>query len=107
VSAWLKERKATVSAFYTSNVEQYLFQRTDSWPRFYDNVATLPVDSASTFIRAFFNFGGFTPGQQPGMRSATMLFPIVDLLKSYSAGELQSYYDLFQLSLRYNVPGVD
>lgn len=107
VSAWLKERKATVSAFYTSNVEQYLFQGTDSWRRFYDNVATLPVDSASTFIRAFFNFGGFTPGQQPGMRSATMLFPIVDLLKSYSGGELQSYYDLFQLSLRYNVPGVD
>ena len=40
------------SAFYTSNVEQYLFQQDDEWSRFYKNVATLPLDSTSTFIRS-------------------------------------------------------
>jgi len=40
-----------VSAFYVSNVEQYLrLQR--AWNSFCANVATLPLDDASTFIRA-------------------------------------------------------
>ena len=39
-------------AFYVSNVEQYLFQDGKDGP-FYDNVATLPVDSASVFIRPY------------------------------------------------------
>jgi hypothetical protein len=40
-----------VSVFYLSNVEQYLrLQR--SWNTFCANVATLPLDEASTFVRA-------------------------------------------------------
>ena len=51
VGAYLKQRDATVSAFYLSNVEQYLrLQR--GWNTFCDNVATLPLDDTSTFIRA-------------------------------------------------------
>jgi hypothetical protein len=51
VGAYLKQRDATVSAFYLSNVEQYLrLQR--GWNTFCANVATLPLDDASTFIRA-------------------------------------------------------
>src|SRR5688500_19972785 len=49
VGKYLKERGATVTAFYTSNVEQYLFQQGDDWNRFYTNVGTLPLDSTSTF----------------------------------------------------------
>ena len=42
-----------MSAFYVSNVEQYLFQ--DSKARaFYENVATLPVNDTSVFIRPVF-----------------------------------------------------
>ena len=51
VGAWLKERGAKVQAFYTSNVEQYLFQSTNSWRNYYANVATLPLDASSTYIR--------------------------------------------------------
>ena len=51
VGAYLKERNARVTAFYTSNVEQYLFTNR-SGERFYRNVETLPIDSTSTFIRA-------------------------------------------------------
>src|SRR5262249_13731220 len=42
VGKWLKERNATVSAFYTSNVEQYLFMQGLDWDHYYKNVATLP-----------------------------------------------------------------
>jgi hypothetical protein len=56
---WLKEHGATVSAFYLSNVEQYL-QRNGVWNAFCSNVATLPLDEASTFIRS--GQGGYGGG---------------------------------------------
>ena len=45
VAQYLKDHHAIVGAFYTSNVEQYLFQQDDEWKRYYTNVATLPLDS--------------------------------------------------------------
>ncbi len=51
VGDYLRERGATVSTFYVSNVEQYLRQD-GTWPRFCANVAALPLDAASTFIRS-------------------------------------------------------
>ena len=51
VGAYLKDRNATVSAFYLSNVEQYL-GREGTWPAFCANIAALPVDDRSTFIRS-------------------------------------------------------
>jgi hypothetical protein len=51
VGAWLKSRSGVVSAFYVSNVEQYLrVERV--WGAFCGNVARLPIDESSTFIRA-------------------------------------------------------
>jgi hypothetical protein len=52
IGAWLQARNATVSAYYVSNVEQYLFQDGKA-DEFYDNVATLPVSSTSVFIRPY------------------------------------------------------
>src|SRR5262249_57550885 len=52
VGRYLKDHRATVTAFYTSNVEQYLFQQDTAWRKFFANVATLPVDGRSTFIRS-------------------------------------------------------
>ena len=50
IGAYLRKQGGIVSAFYLSNVEQYLFQ--DRKQRaFYDNVATLPVNGGSVFIR--------------------------------------------------------
>lgn len=52
IGAWLKERNAVVSAFYVSNVEQYLFS--DGKARaFYDNTMALPVNEQSVFIRPY------------------------------------------------------
>ncbi len=106
VGTYVKARKGTVTAFYTSNVEQYLF-RGDEWQRFYTNVGTLPVDEHSTFIRSFFNNLGFRgyqfqPAPYPpvgsGPRSQTLLNPVLDLLAAYQGGRVQSYRDVIELS---------
>jgi hypothetical protein len=72
VGRYLKERAATVTAFYTSNVEQYLFQQGDEWNRFYANVATLPLDSTSTF-RAVALLGHRTAQGRTGRASTDLL----------------------------------
>jgi hypothetical protein len=50
LGAYLKEHSATVTAFYVSNVEDYL-QGNGVWPQFCANVASMPLDQASVFIR--------------------------------------------------------
>src|SRR4030095_16498075 len=64
IGRYLKDHDATVSAFYTSNVEQYLFQGADTrgnlnggGASFFANVAALPLDAASVFVRSS-NAGG-------------------------------------------------
>jgi hypothetical protein len=50
VGSYLKEHGATVTAFYVSNVEDYL--RSDNvMPQFCANVSSMPLDAASVFIR--------------------------------------------------------
>jgi len=60
IGAYLKSQGAVVNAFYLSNVEQYLYQD-GRWNVFCRNVATLPLDPSSTFIRST-NAGGFGRG---------------------------------------------
>jgi hypothetical protein len=60
IGAWLKARGATVSAFYVSNVEQYL-EQSGVWPAFCANAAKLPVESSSIFIRPNRGGSSFAP----------------------------------------------
>jgi hypothetical protein len=50
IGEYLAGRGVTVSAFYVSTVEPYL-KRDGSFPIFCENVATLPLDDSSVFIR--------------------------------------------------------
>jgi hypothetical protein len=59
VGEYLKKHDATVTAFYLSNVEQYLYRGFDDALHFYKNVETLPLDSTSTFIRSVPPSSGF------------------------------------------------
>jgi hypothetical protein len=87
-----------VTLFYTSNVEQYLFQ-SSAWRRFFDNVATLPVDGNSAMLRSFFNTGyGYGWPNGRGGRSAMLVDSIPALLSAVRAGHVQSYYDLIERS---------
>jgi hypothetical protein len=96
VGQWTRERGATVTTFYVSNVEQYLFQQDDAARRFYLNVSTLPLDSTSTFVRSF--AGGrwvsdsalAQRSQNPG-RSLQLVSPILKTLELFRSGELASW----------------
>jgi|SRR5437870_6692828 len=92
VAEYLKQHNAVLSVFYTSNVEQYLFQDDENWQRFYANVATLPMDSSSMFMRYVLNGWGFS------RRSRTLLSPIADVIRAYDRGTIRSYYDVVDMS---------
>jgi len=64
VGKYIKSIDATVSAFYLSNVEQYLSQD-GKMGAFLTNVSTLPLDDSSTFIRSGSGFG-FRGGPRRG-----------------------------------------
>jgi hypothetical protein len=106
VGSWAKQHAATVTTFYLSNVEQYLFMdRVDG--KFYANVQTLPLDMTSTFIRSGRSPGGFGgrggrrggfggPGGFGGLTS--MLSPITDILKAYNTGRIRAWNDVLSMS---------
>jgi hypothetical protein len=98
VAGYLTARRLTVTVFYTSNVESYLF-RSDDWPGFYDNVAALPVDGKSVLIRSVFGgfggFGGFSAAGSGTSRLGNLeLDPIEGLVAAFRRGEITSYGDL-------------
>jgi hypothetical protein len=103
VGRYLDVHHATVSVFYTSNVEQYLFKG-DLYQRFYDNVSAMPLDARSTFVRAYFLNQGrvyrFEPGQAGpiGPRSEQLLNPIHVLLAAFTEGRISSYFDVIDVS---------
>jgi hypothetical protein len=78
VGAYLKEKKAVVSTFYTSNVEQYLRQD-NIWENFCRSLSTFPLDARSTLIRserAGFRGQPFTLPQAPGAMFNSGILPI-------------------------------
>ncbi len=84
VGEYLRQRGGTVTAFYLSNVEQYLFRGADDASRFYENVKTLPIDTTSSFIRSVppgDPFGGGSPsfiGNLPRATSTSYSVRVVD-----------------------------
>jgi hypothetical protein len=101
VGTYLREHHAGVSAFYLSNVEQYLFQQGDDWRHFFDNVAELPLDSSSTFIRSVFDGAVYYRGAPPFggyMRARQMLASMLAQVTAFRAGKLMTYSDVIETS---------
>jgi hypothetical protein len=96
IGRYLKDHGAVVGAFYLSNVEQYLFQDLKN-DRFYSNVAALPLDSRSTFIRTF-SGRGFGGGFGGPYRFQSTLSSIPGVLSEHTAGRVRSVQDLRILS---------
>ena len=93
VGRYIRERGGTVAAFYVSNVEQYLFQD-NLFDHFARNVATLPLDDTSTFIRSVSSrFGYMGPFQWTDGR-ASALDRIRPFVRDFEAGKIRSYYDV-------------
>jgi hypothetical protein len=93
IGEYLQKNNLTVSAFYTSNVEQYLFD-SDIFDSFAKNIRKLPLDEKSLFIRAVFLMRYAHPAGRYGHLSATVLQPMKGFLKDFDAGNYKGYRDL-------------
>src|ERR1051326_2781778 len=84
VGDYLRKNGYTVTAFYTSNVEQYLFDDR-IFGDFANNVRKLPLTDKSFFIRGVPNRYSH-PAQMPGHRSSTILQQMTVFLKDFDEG---------------------
>ena len=91
VGQYLKGHDASVSAFYVSNVEQYLTPLA-KLQSFYANIATLPLSPSSTFIRS-----AQTVGPQPGLAQSS-LGSMQVALDAVLEGRAQSWSDILRLT---------
>lgn len=92
VGAYLKKNSLTVTAYYTSNVEQYLFGN-NVFAAFVNNIRRLPMTEKSLFIRAAVGRWGH-PAQLPGHRLTTLLQYMNVFIKDFDEGLYESYNDL-------------
>src|SRR5262249_30617206 len=85
VADYIAQHRSTVRVFYTSNVEEYLFQNDRTWRLFYKNVASLPTDSTSTFIRSVLN------GWKDDGHRTSFSTRIDSTMRGYRNGGIQNY----------------
>jgi len=90
VAQYVQKHGSTVRTFYTSNVEQYLFQNDENWRQFYDNVLLLPIDSTSIFIRYVLSTWGL------GRRQGSLTSAMRSTMQAYRFGGIQGYYDVLR-----------
>jgi hypothetical protein len=91
VAQFLKGYDASVSVFYVSNVEQYL----TPLPRlqdFYRNIAELPLNASSTFIRS-----AQITGPQPGLAQSS-ISSMQNILDAVLTGRARNWNEILQLS---------
>ena len=95
IGATITARGERVSAFYTSNVEFYLFQRGLA-RQYLDNIASLPRDAQSVVIRSVFGRLGRPIARGGPSYSAPIVQPLEDLVEGFATGRYRSYLDLAQ-----------
>ena len=93
IGRYVRERRLAVSAFYVSNVEQYLFQD-GIFEAFAKNVAALPTNSRSAFIRSVSARFGYRGSMTWSDGRATALYPIQDFVRDFDLGLLRDYSDV-------------
>ena len=90
----ITRRGEKVSAFYVSNIENYLF-RDGSFPRFVDNVKKLPRSDKSVIIRSL--FGGMSlPESVPGYYSTSAIQTINEFVANCGSTRCRGYYELLR-----------
>jgi len=88
VGEYLRGHEAELTVFYISNVEQYLSPA--SLKVFYENIATMPLASSSTFIRS-----AQATGSQPGIAQSS-LSPIREVMEGVLAGRILQQTDILR-----------
>jgi hypothetical protein len=86
----LRDRNERLSAFYTSNVEFYLFGD-GTFPRFVENLSRIPRTDAAVLIRSVFAGGG---SRIAGYGSASLTQPVSELVDGFPRGRFHQYWEL-------------
>jgi hypothetical protein len=84
IGAAIRSRRETVSAFYVSNVENYLF-RDKTFPAYADNLSRLPLNQRSVIIRSIFMGSG---------QSVSFVQPLEGMVESIARGRYITYGDI-------------
>ena len=93
IGSYLRETRRTVSVFYLSNVESYLF-RQGSFPAFVANVRSLPIGPVSVLVRSWFGRGYMLPASVPGHFSTQLTQTIPRFLEVTAEPDSVSYWTL-------------
>ncbi len=86
LGGYLKRRNLTVSAYYVSNVEQYVIRSPFLWDQWVENIRSLPLTEKSVFIR-WTHENGYYDHQ-------TRLQFMQDFIRRNDDGEYMYYNDL-------------
>lgn len=86
-------RGLLLGAFYTSNVEEYLFAG-GTFEAFAANVATLPADDRSLFVRVWFDRSRAHPLQRDGERMTTVVMPVSRMRTRPAGRPYRSYWQV-------------
>lgn len=93
VAADMRARGLLLGAFYTSNVEQYLFDE-HTYGAFVESVRAMPRDDASLLLRVWFDQGRRHPLQRPGRRTTSLVMGASAFLARATAKPYASYWDV-------------
>lgn len=93
IAGHARELGLNISAFYTSNVEFYLFDG-HSFDAFARNSVNLPRDEKSVIIRSYFSRRVRHPEAVPGYVSTQLVQALDDFAADQANGGYRSYYDL-------------
>lgn len=93
VGTYLRERGYTVSAFYLSNVEFYLF-RGDAYLRFIENLEALPSDENTLLIRSYFSYWQSHPETVPGYFVTSLVQNLSRFLELHRERPYNDYWDM-------------
>jgi hypothetical protein len=98
LAEWLRAQRETVSVFYTSNVEQYLF-RDGGFARFANGVVQLPRDARSVLIRSYFGSAGVHPQAVTGYHAVQLVQRMDRFAAVQAGGGFRGYFDLVERDL--------
>jgi len=91
----MKGRGVKLGVFYTSNVEQYLFQDR-KYETFLGNIRKMPYDENSLMIRVWFDQGRAHPKQRAGHRTTSLVHEAKGFLDRAEQKPFRSYWEVMQ-----------
>ncbi|MBI4446062.1 MAG: hypothetical protein HY645_09130 [Acidobacteria bacterium] len=102
VARFLRKERCTVSTFYLSNVEYYLF-RDGTYGKFLENVQALPLDQHSIVVRSYFSYLREHPETVPGYYVTSLVQRAARFLE---LSDKKPYLDYWDMVSRDYIPNV-